>query len=81
MPQYSSNDQAVRSFLVLHEILDVKVSEFKPEMNLYSDLAMDETEPQEVRLALLEDMLSELPVDYFSPELTLSDFIRMICRG
>ena len=78
MPQYFSNDQVIRSFVVLHEMLDVKISEFKPEMNLYSDLAMDEAEPEEVRLALLEDMLYELPVDYFSPELTLSDLLRII---
>ena len=78
MPQYSSNNRVIRILVVLHELLDVQISEFKPEMNLYSDLAMDETEPEEVRLALSEDLLCELPVDYFSPVLTLSDFIRMI---
>jgi len=83
MPQYSSNDQVIKSFVVLHELLDVdvQISEFKPEMNLYSDLAMDETIQKEVRLALSEDMLCELPVDYFSSVLTLSNFLRMIDTG
>jgi len=60
---------------IIEEQLGCKIEALTPKMNLFRDLKMDDTEPLEIRLALVEEGIDLLPEDYFSKTMSVADLV------
>ena len=78
IPQYS-NSQVIKDFLIVFEDqFGVPIENLKTDHNLLNDLKLDETEPQELCMALAEAEICYLHQDFIKKYMNFEDLIELV---